>query len=75
MQTCATLICSNPNPTGGSASKCGGGGNNSSSNCAAGGGSSNVPSPVPSVAGSSVQDDQEQSIICVNYVLRFVLLV
>lgn len=68
MQTCATLICSNPNPTGGSASKCGV--NNPANNSGASS-SSNVPSPAPSVSGS-VADDQEQSIICVNYVLRYV---
>lgn len=59
VQTCATLICNNPSVA-------------SSSNAAknASGNNANVSSSGSNTPSSGGQEDQDQSVICVNYVLR-----
>lgn len=61
VQTCATLICNNPPPA--SASAAAKSVNAAGANSAASTSGSNTPSTGP-------QEEQDQSVICVNYVLR-----
>ena len=66
MQTCATLICSNPaqssNTNNANNKNVPTNSNTNSNNCG-----SNSNNTTPSISG---HEDQDQSVICVNYVLR-----
>lgn len=63
MQTCATLICSSNSPANV---------NNTNNSKANANQTVNANNPTSSSGTStpSLQDDQDQSVICVNYVLR-----